>query len=295
MPIYLSAVEGNRQKLDGGAMFGNAPRPMWEKWHRPDAIGRIELACRALLVEVGDQKILCETGIGAFFEPKLAERFGVQDPETHHLLLSLKKLGIEEKDISAVILSHLHFDHAGGLLPAYADLEAGNKDLLFPNAQYIVGQEAWERNQHPHIRDRASFIPHLADKLIHSQRLLIIPSGASSAAQKLPTCISFFYSFGHTPGHMHTLIRGQKETALFCGDLIPGTTWLHAPLTMGYDRFPEHLIDEKLELYNKAIPEHWFLFYTHDPVYPASYGRWDENKRVLADQALTSLIRMPLH
>ncbi len=294
MTILLSAIEGNRQKLDGGAMFGNAPRPMWEKWLKPDAIGRIDLACRALLIEVDGQKILCETGIGAFFEPKLAERYGVQDPETHHLLRSLEKLGIHEKDINTVILSHLHFDHAGGLLPPYAEIAAGRSDLLFPNARYYVGQEAWERNQKPHVRDRASFIPELGDKLLKSQRLTMIPTGTELAPKDLPSCLSFFYTSGHTPGHMHTLIRGISSTALFCGDLIPGSTWLHSPITMGYDRFAEHLIDEKQELYSRAVPEHWLLFFTHDPVFVASYAQRDEKGRVIVDKPMKSMVRMSL-
>lgn len=293
MDIFISSVEGNRQMLDGGAMFGNAPRPMWEKWHKPDERGRIELACRAMLVEIGDKKILCETGIGAFFEPKLAERYGVQNPATHELLASLKKLNVNENDIDFVILSHLHFDHAGGLLRTFAETQAGKDTLLFPNAKYIVGEEAWSRNQTPHLRDKASFIPQLTQKLIESHRLIVVPKGASSIPN-LPKNISFFYSSGHTPGHMHTLVKGEKDTVVFCGDLIPGTVWLHIPITMGYDRFPEQLIDEKQELYEKAIAGNWLFFFTHDPKFPASKCKWDEHKKAVPYDAVTELVRQKI-
>src|SRR4051812_44570609 len=113
MNVKISSVEGNRQLLDGGAMFGNAPRLVWERWIKPDDRGRIPLACRAMLIELDNKKILCETGIGAFFEPKLAERFGVETPSKHMLLENLKKLNVNPEDIDEVILSHLHFDHAG--------------------------------------------------------------------------------------------------------------------------------------------------------------------------------------
>lgn len=151
--IKATSVLGNGQWLDGGSMFGNVPRPMWEKWLTPDATGRIPLACRALLVEINGQRFLCETGIGAFFEPRLAERFGVQSPERHLLLDNLQDLGLREEDIDYIILSHLHFDHAGGLLPTHQEIKNRGEHLLFPRAQYLVGKEAWTRAEHPHFRD----------------------------------------------------------------------------------------------------------------------------------------------
>src|SRR5262245_873883 len=116
--VKIFALKGNSQLLDGGAMFGNAPKEMWQKWQSADDKNRIPLACTCLLVETADGKnLLFETGIGAFFEPKLKERFGVVESE-HVLLKSLKNIGLEHTDIHAVILSHLHFDHAGGTLSA---------------------------------------------------------------------------------------------------------------------------------------------------------------------------------
>ena len=150
--MQLFSIEGNVQWLDGGAMYGNAPRPVWEKWSPPDARNRIELACRALLIREGDTWVMLEAGIGAFFEPKLRDRFGVVQNE-HVLLKSLAAAGLSHEDIDVVVLSHLHFDHAGGLLSSYED----GKKLLFPKATYVIGKTAWERALHPHPRDRASF------------------------------------------------------------------------------------------------------------------------------------------
>ncbi len=127
----VTSIEGNRQLLDGGAMFGNAPRPVWEKWIAPDPIGRIPLACRCMLIEFNDVKVLCETGIGAFFEPKMAERFGVQTPDRHLLLENLVAQGHSPNSIDFVILSHLHFDHAGGLLPTHQQMASGQRELVF--------------------------------------------------------------------------------------------------------------------------------------------------------------------
>src|SRR6187455_474621 len=117
--LKLSSVVGNSQRLDGGAMFGNAPRALWSRWIEPDELGRIPLSCRAFLVEDAERRVLIETGIGSFFEPSLRDRYGVQE-ERHVLLDSLAALGVESHTIDWVILSHLHFDHAGGLLAPYA-------------------------------------------------------------------------------------------------------------------------------------------------------------------------------
>lgn len=267
---YATSIEGNRQLLDGGAMFGNAPRPVWEKWIAPDNLGRIPLACRCLLLEFNGVKVLCETGIGAFFDPKMSERFGVQTPGRHLLLENLNALGHSPESIDFVILSHLHFDHAGGLLPPYTQGE-GSQDLVFPKAKFLVGKEAWERALHPHSRDKASFIPGLTDKLKRSGRLVIIPD--DPLPKELQDYIEFVISGGHTPGQMHTLFKGPRQKVFFCGDLIPGMPWVHVPITMGYDRFPEQLIDEKASLYRRAVPEDWLLFFTHDPVSAAAHVR----------------------
>src|SRR5687767_2398350 len=119
--MRLVSIDGNTQRLDGGAMFGNCPRPVWEKWAPPDDRHRITLACRALLVrEANGRNVLLEAGIGAFFEPKLRERFGVQE-DRHVLLESLAKAGLAPDDVDVIVLSHLHFDHAGGVLAAWEE------------------------------------------------------------------------------------------------------------------------------------------------------------------------------
>ena len=118
-------------------MFGNAPRAMWETWMPADEHHRIDLACRCLLIREPERTILCEAGIGAFFEPKLRERFGVQE-ERHVLVENLAALGVAPEDVDVVVLSHLHFDHAGGLLTAWKEGEAPR--LVFPNARYVVSR-----------------------------------------------------------------------------------------------------------------------------------------------------------
>ncbi|UPG86880.1 MBL fold metallo-hydrolase [Luteibacter aegosomatis] len=253
--MKLFSLIGNSQRLDGGAMFGNAPRAMWSRWIAPDEQNRIPLACRCLLVTGLDgRNVLFETGIGAFFDPAMRERFGVVE-DRHVLLDSLADVGFTHEDIDAVVLSHLHFDHAGGLLAAWE--EGAPARLLFPNARYLVGAEHWERARRPHPRDRASFIPELAALLEASGRLELVEAGKPSS---LGDAVRFGFSDGHTPGLMLAEVGGVA----FCADLIPGRPWVHLPVTMGYDRWPEKLIDEKKTFLDDKLARGVRLFFTHD-------------------------------
>lgn len=274
-------------------MFGNAPRPVWEKWTPPDSLGRIQLSCRALLIEFNGKKILCEAGIGNFFDPKLATRYGVESPESNLLIENLHKAGFSPDQIDYVILSHLHFDHAGGLLPSFAEMKSGNTGLLFPNAQYIVGKRAWERACHPHSRDRASFIPELNERLLKSKRLLILPDNPTPS--DIGPNIEFLETDGHTPGQLHVLFKSPDHgKVFFCGDLIPGIPWVHVPITMGYDRFPERLIDEKSTILQRALAENWLLFFTHDPVYAAAFVEKRDDGRFVTRQTFEQLSQFGL-
>ena len=254
------SIDGNGQKLDGGAMFGNAPKALWERWATPDDRNRIELACRALLIREPERWILLEVGIGAFFDPKMKDRFGIESSR-HVLLDNLARLGLTHEDISVVVLSHLHFDHAGGLLTAWQ--EDAPYELLFPNATYVVGRTAWRRAQNPHPRDKASFVPELVALLAASGRVELVEEGKQS--ETLGPDYQFHFSNGHTPGQMLTEVPGMLGPIVFAGDLVPGRPWVHRSVTMGYDRFPELLVDEKATLLTSLAERNGRIFFTHDP------------------------------
>lgn len=259
--LRAHALLGNSQRLDGGAMFGNAPRALWGRWCPPDELGRIHLACRALLVEEEKRRILFETGVGAFFEPKLRARYGVVEGR-HVLLDSLGALGLTSEDIDVVVLSHLHFDHAGGLLAPWQ--EGREPELLFPRATFVVGRTAYERAVRPHLRDRASFIDPLPELLAQSGRLRLV-DGPEGAREVLGPRYELVETSGHTPGMLHATVGGAHHRLFFCADLVPGTPWIHVPITMGYDRFPEQLVDEKRRVFDTLLQQDAWLFFTHDP------------------------------
>lgn len=275
--MEILSLEGNTQMLDGGAMFGNAPKAMWESWISADSSNRIPLACRSLLIKnQNGQNILFESGIGSFFDPKLKERYGVLEKE-HVLLRSLAQHNITHEQIHAVVLSHLHFDHAGGVLSAYGD---GETRLLFPNAKYYIGKEHWKRALNPHPRDKASFIPILNQLLEKSGRLVLVENDGKS---DLYPFISFHFSNGHTPGLMLSEIHLKSGALLFASDLIPGFAWMHIPITMGYDRFPELVIDEKKKFLEEFIKKNGKIFFTHDIKHAFGKIKQDEKGKYFAE------------
>lgn len=253
------AVEGNTQRLDGGSMFGNAPKALWERWVTPDELNRIPLACRALLLQLDDgRNVLFEAGVGAFFDPKLKDRYGVVE-EGHMLLKNLQALGLSHEDIDIVILSHMHFDHVGGILSAFGE---GEPHLLFPKAIFYTSKENWKRSCAPHPRDRASFIPLINELLEKSGRLELIESESHPS---LDFGLSFRYAHGHTPGLMISEISLESGPLVFVSDLVPAMPWVHIPITMGYDRYPELVVNEKTDFLEEMLERNGKLFFTHDP------------------------------
>jgi glyoxylase-like metal-dependent hydrolase (beta-lactamase superfamily II) len=283
--MQLYSVLSNAFKLDGGAMFGNAAKAVWDRWLPADEHNRIPLATRALLVITKKETILFETGIGGYMDPKFRDRYGVDEPG-HVLLESLSQKGVSPADITHIICSHLHFDHAGGLLSAWQ--EGIEPDLLFPNAQYYVGEEAWQRANHPHPRDRASFIPQLQEKLKQSKRLTLVSKGTVFSFDEFE--LRFFHSDGHTPGLLCSDLLFGNDRLVYASDLIPGRFWVHIPISMGYDRFPELLIDEKTALLTSMAKENSWLFFVHDPDFAVSQVRYDEERKTfVAIDALKEL------
>lgn len=285
MTRTLTTLLGNAQALDGGAMFGNAPKPMWSKWLTPDERNRVPLACRALLIEDNGRRILCETGIGAFFSPPMRERYGVVE-DRHVLLDSLAAVGLTHEDIDVVVLSHLHFDHAGGLLAPWA--EGASPTLLFPNATFVVGREAWARANHPHPRDAASFIPELQGLLTATGRLVLADAGPSAL---LGDGYRFHTSDGHTPGLLMLEVDMPAGPVVYVSDMIPGAPWVHVPITMGYDRFPERLTEEKRALLTDLVARGGRLCFTHDPEVAIALVAVDAKGKFSATEREPSLLR----
>lgn len=285
--MKLTSIEGNGQWLDGGAMFGHAPKALWSRWTEVNENNCIPLACRSLVLEIADLCIVLEMGVGAYMDPDLSSRYGIESGG-HLMLRNFEAAGFKEEDVDYVILSHLHFDHAGGLVPDWPAIKEDNWQPYFPNAKYLVGKEQFDRALYPLLRDRASYIPELNQRLQESGRLVLVTEEGSGT--ELDQHIEWVFGNGHTPGLLHALIKGENQKVFFCSDTIPGRPWLHVPIVTAYDRFSEKTASEKQDMLKRAQEENWLMFYTHDPKACASFVNKNEKGKYEEKDAIETMI-----
>lgn len=258
----LHAIETGWFALDGGAMFGVVPKTLWEKKIPADERNRIGLAVRALLlVETGGtRRILVDTGVGQKWDAKMADIYGV-DHSRLRLETSLAAHGLAASDITDVLLTHLHFDHAGG-----ATTQVGGRIVpTFANATYWVQRRNLEWARDPNEKDRASYL-HENWVALEEAGVLRLTDGPG---EWLPG-IELLLSEGHTRGMQLPLVRGPEGALLYCADLIPTAAHVPVPWHMGYDLYPVTVMEEKRAILERAVAEGWTLFFEHDPHGPAA-------------------------
>ncbi len=269
----IHALEAGLQRLDGGAMFGVVPKPLWEKRIPADERNRIPLAMRCLLVETPDALVLIETGLGNKENEKFRDIYGVDNAASEgsghpdRLQEAVAVAGFAASDVSVVIDTHLHFDHAGG--NTFADAE-GRVNLSFPNATYHVQRGEWEWAHRANERTSASYLPHNFDPVMEAGRLVL----DEGDLEILPG-ISVYRTPGHCPHHQSVLVASEGQTACFLADVIPTMAHLPLPWIMGYDVEPLVTLESKRALLRRAVDERWLLVSTHDPFVPWSYVEQD--------------------
>lgn len=266
-PWTIHLLKSGTFGLDGGAMFGSVPKALWERTNPADEANRIELACRHLLIEdsaptdggIG-RRILVDTGLGHKLSEKEARIFRVEQPD-RALETALKTAGFSREQVTDVILTHLHFDHAGGATMADGLPGQGSEVVpTFPNATYYTQRSQWQLANNPSPKDRASFIPEDFVPLERHGRLELLDGPGEIAPG-----VELLVGSGHTDGHQMVKVSGGGETAVFLGDTIPTTTHLRLPFIMGYDLRPLDTLAEKQALLARAAEENWWLFFDHDP------------------------------
>ena len=251
----IHSVQSGLFKLDGGAMFGVVPKNLWERTNPSDEQNRIEMCVRALLLDSGEKKVLVDTGIGNKMSEKLNKIYDV-DYTKHTLESSLKELGYTTEDITDVIISHLHFDHAGG--NTYYD-EDRQLNITFPNAVYHVQKGQYEWAVNPTDRDVASYFPDNY-KFLEEKKVLNLIKGK----HEFDECITLLTVNGHTKNMQLIKVSDGDNTLLYLADLIPTAGHIPVPYIMGYDLFPVTTLDEKKKFLKEITDEKWMVFFEHD-------------------------------
>ena len=275
--LRCHTLEGGRQHLDGGAMFGVVPKALWERAAPPDLRNRIPLAMRCLLVEHPDGLVLIDTALGNKEDDHFRDIYGVENAGGHGGTLledALAEAGHRPEDIRIVLNTHLHFDHAGGNTrivpaepkewqegdPAFPGAPTAPVQLAFPNATYVVQRGELEFARHTNERTRASYLPHNFEPVANADRWRLL----NGDVDVVPG-ITVRLTPGHVPSHQSVVIRDGGETAIFLGDIIPTAAHLKLPWIMGYDLEPLRSLESKRSLLREATAGGWRLIFEHDP------------------------------
>jgi methylmalonyl-CoA epimerase len=255
-------------RLDGGAMFGVVPKPLWARQTVPDEKNRILLAMRPLVVR-GVRTMLIDAGLGDKNDRKFHDIYGVD--RSRNLDHTLAEAGLTREDIDIVLATHLHFDHAGGFTTRDA---GGRVRPAFPRAQYVVRRGEWDDARHANERNRASYLADSFMPLADSGVLQLVDDD-----QTIMPGVKVRRTGGHTMHHQMVIIESGGHTAAFVADLLPTTAHLPEPWILGYDLYPMDTLASKKAFYKEAIEKNTLVFFEHDPVVAAGYIREEQGKR----------------
>ena len=251
----LYSVETSEFGLDGGAMFGIIPKPVWEKKVSADKLNRVNMVTRSLLLVNDEKKILIDTGNGTKWEEKYKQIYDIKTDQ-YNIEKSLGKYGFSSEQITDVICTHMHFDHIGG----NTKVESGVVVPTFPNAKYWISEENWKLANHPSQKDAGSFIEHDWKVLAENQMIEII-DGREPFIEGMET----FVTHGHTPGLLHPVVSDGSNKLFYGADIFPMVAHIPIPWVMAYDVQPVVTMEEKQKLLQKMEREDWILFFEHDP------------------------------
>jgi glyoxylase-like metal-dependent hydrolase (beta-lactamase superfamily II) len=247
--------------LDGGAMFGVIPKPLWERKAPPDARNRIQLALNCLLIRTAGKTILVETGCGTKMPPKLKQIYGLGESK---LLDALRPYDLHPTEIDIVINTHLHFDHCGG----NTRLEADKIVPTFPNAKYVVQRGEFEHACNPSERDQASYFTENFAPIEGCKKFALLESDRAIAPG-----VELVRVPGHTANMQCVKLTGGDKTAFFFADLVPTAAHLPLPWIMGYDLYPMTTLENKKKWIPEVVKEGWLALFGHDPHTKAAYLR----------------------
>jgi len=249
----LSIIRECTFSLDGGAMFGVVPKPLWEKSCPADALNRVKMHCNLLLIDTGKARVLVETGMGDRWSEAERERYDLTTlvaPED-----AVKAAGYRPEQIDFVIISHLHFDHAGGAVR----LVDGKLQPTYPNARYIAQAGEWDFAFKANARARASYRPDDFVPLKESGQLDLVDGD-----KEITPGVFVRVTGGHTSHHQVVCFESGAEKGVYFADLLPTKSHVSPPWVMGYDHFPLTSCDVKSEYLAEAAEQNWLVVFDHE-------------------------------
>lgn len=261
--LKVHALHAGIQRLDGGAMFGVVPKPLWSRRIAADDRNRITLAMRPLLVEHPDGLVLIDTGLGNKESDKFKGIYGIDNAGTDGrttLEDSLTALGYSTDDVSIVVHTHLHFDHAGGATYIPADDPERRVLPTFARARYIAHRREMDYANHANERTQASYFSHNWAVLQERGMLELVDGPAGSIVPGIGVMVTP----GHTPWHWSVLLESGGDRLLYPADTIPTAHHLSLPWIMGYDVEPLRTLESKRALYLRGVAEGWRMVFEHD-------------------------------
>lgn len=275
-PIEIYGLRDGYFYLDGGAMFGVVPKPLWAKLFPADESNRIQMGLNSILIRTEKEIILVDTGVGSLIPPKFYEYYAIE--RKPDLLESLKGIGFSAEEITCVINTHLHFDHCGGNTSRDAK---GDIVPTFPNAEYVIQKGEWDYALNPHFRDKVSYFRDNFLPLKKFGQLRLVDGDTEVTKGVFVELMP-----GHTSFHQGVRVQSGEETLVFFGDMVPTSAHLGLGYIASYDLFPVTTLETKVKFFEKAAKSKWIIALDHDPVH--YFGRVSKVKDKFVFEPLES-------
>ena len=266
-PFKIGVVDFGSLSLDGGAMFGTVPRTMWSRLIPPDEDNRVRIATRSLLVDAGDRRFLADAGSGEKLSEKMRSIYALDSR-------SPREAGLDPETVTDVVLSHMHFDHAGGIC-RFSDGYRRDLELCYPKARVLLQADNYAAASRPNPRERASYLKEDVAGLALARLEL------TRGSVEIHPGLWVHQTDGHTRGQQWLEARNGRESVAFPSDLLPTSHHLNSAYTMSFDMCAETLLAEKEAFLERAVEAGWIVVFVHDPEVPAARLKRDERGRTV--------------
>lgn len=268
--LKFSWLKGGTTNMDGGAMFGVVPKPLWSKRYPVNEQNQIELPCDPLLIQTENEVILLESGLNAGkFDDKKKRNYGITDESK--VEEQLKELGLSPQDVTIIMMTHMHFDHASGLTSLEQD---GTYSSTFPNATIYTSEVEWNEMRHPNVRSRNTYWKENWDPIEHQVKTF------KDSHEVIPG-ITMIHTGGHSDGHSIIKMQQGEETIIHFADLMPTHAHQNPLWVLAYDDYPMTSVFTKEKLVKEVLENGYWVSFYHDSFYRLL--KWSADGKEIVD------------